>query len=64
MRSPNGRWATRPSSPSFARFSQTWALIAGGFGLATLGAKLERTRTGVNKAGETVSEIADRALRR
>jgi hypothetical protein len=44
--------------------SQNWALIAGGFGLATLGAKLERTRTGVNKAGETVSEIADRALRR
>jgi hypothetical protein len=44
--------------------SQNWALIAGGFGLATLGAKLERTRTGANKASETVSEIADRALRR
>jgi hypothetical protein len=29
--------------------SQNWALIAGGFGLATLGAKLERTRTGANK---------------
>ncbi|HET7851981.1 MAG TPA: hypothetical protein VFK91_04475 [Methyloceanibacter sp.] len=44
--------------------SQNWALIAGGFGLATLGAKLERTRIGPKKASETVSEIADRALRR
>jgi hypothetical protein len=48
----------------FRALSQNWALIAGGFGLATLGAKLERTRTGGNKASETVSEIADRALRR
>jgi hypothetical protein len=48
----------------FRALSQNWALIAGGFGLATLGAKLERTRTGANKASETVSEIADRALRR
>jgi hypothetical protein len=44
--------------------SQNWALIAGGFGLATLGAKIDRTRAGANKASETVSDIADRALRR
>jgi hypothetical protein len=44
--------------------SQNWALIAGGFGLATLGAKIDRTRAGANRASETVSDIADRALRR
>jgi hypothetical protein len=43
--------------------SQNWALIAGGFGLATLGAKIDRTKAGANRASETVSDIADRALR-
>jgi hypothetical protein len=44
--------------------SHNWALIAGGLGVATLGAKLERTKTSAREASETVSEIADRALRR
>jgi hypothetical protein len=44
--------------------SQNWALIAGGFGLATLGAKIDRTEGGAKKGGQTVSDIADRALRR
>jgi hypothetical protein len=35
-----------------------WALIAGGFGLATVAAKIERTKD------KTVQEIADEALRR
>ena len=35
-----------------------WALIAGGFGLATVAAKIERTKD------KTVKEIADEALRR
>jgi hypothetical protein len=35
------------------------ALIAGGFGLATVAAKIERT-----KGDQTVSDIADSALRR
>jgi hypothetical protein len=43
--------------------SQNWALIAGGFGLATLAAKIDRTKAGANKTSETVSDIADRALR-
>jgi hypothetical protein len=38
---------------------ENWALIAGGFGLATVAAKIER-----NKGDETVSDIADSALRR
>jgi len=38
---------------------ENWALIAGGFGLATVAAKIERT-----KGDETVSDIADSALRR
>jgi hypothetical protein len=41
-----------------------WALIAGGLGLATLGAKLERQSAPAPELGETVSDIADRALRR
>jgi hypothetical protein len=44
--------------------SQNWALIAGGFGIATLGAKIDRTDARAKKSGETVSEIAGRALRR
>jgi hypothetical protein len=44
--------------------SQNWALIAGGFGVATLGAKIDRTDAGTRKDEETVSEIASRALRR
>jgi hypothetical protein len=36
----------------------------GGFGLATLGAKIDRTKAGANKTSEMVSDIADRALRR
>ena len=35
-----------------------WALIAGGFGLATVAAKIERTKD------KTVQEIADEALHR
>ena len=42
--------------------SQNWALIAGGLGLATLAAKIDR-KAGANKTSETVSDIADRALR-
>jgi len=38
--------------------SQNWALIAGGFGVAT------RTGSAAKKTGETVSDIAGRALRR
>lgn len=38
---------------------ENWALIAGGFGLATVAAKIERT-----KGDEPVSDIADSALRR
>jgi hypothetical protein len=41
-----------------------WALIAGGLGLATLGAKLERTAAPGPDGGDTVADIADRALRR
>ncbi len=37
---------------------ENWALIAGGFGLATIAAKIDRTKD------ETVSDIADSALRR
>lgn len=44
--------------------SENWALIAGGFGVATLGAKIDRTDTGGKRTGETVSDIAGRALRR
>jgi hypothetical protein len=44
--------------------SRNWALIAGGFGLATLGAKIDRTKAaGAKRKVETVSDIADRALR-
>jgi hypothetical protein len=44
--------------------SENWALIAGGFGVATLGAKIDRTEAAAKTPGETVSDIADRALRR
>ena len=37
---------------------ENWALIAGGFGLATIAVKIERARD------KTVQEIADEALRR
>jgi hypothetical protein len=37
---------------------ENWGLIAGGFGFATLAAKIDRTRD------KTVQEIADEALRR
>ena len=37
---------------------ENWALIAGGFGFATISAKIERA------ADKTVQEIADEALRR
>ena len=40
--------------------SQNWALIAGGFGVATLGAKIDRTGSAAKKTGETVSDIAGR----
>jgi hypothetical protein len=39
-------------------------LIAGGLGLATLSAKLERPKVGVTSEDETVAAIADKALRR
>ena len=39
-------------------FGENWALIAGGFGLATVAAKIERSKE------EAVSDIADSALRR
>jgi hypothetical protein len=38
--------------------ADNWALIAGGFGLATVAAKIERTRD------KSVQEIADEALHR
>jgi hypothetical protein len=44
--------------------SDNWALIAGGLGLATLGAKIDRKPTSSQLADETVSAIADKALRR
>jgi hypothetical protein len=44
--------------------SENWALIAGSFGVATLGAKIDRSGAGAEKLEETVSDIADRALRR
>jgi hypothetical protein len=37
---------------------ENWALIAGGFGLATIAVKIERARD------KSVQEIADEALRR
>lgn len=37
---------------------ENWALIAGGFGLATIAAKIDRA------GDKTVQEIADEALRR
>ena len=37
---------------------ENWTLIAGGFGLATVAAKIDRART------KTVQEIADEALHR
>ena len=39
-------------------FGENWTLIAGGFGLATVAAKIERSKE------EAVSDIADSALRR
>lgn len=55
------QWAVGDLSPiSLIRaLSANWALIAGGFGLATLAAKVERTAP-----GQRVSDIADKALRR
>ena len=44
--------------------SENWALIAGGFGMATLSAKIDRTGATAKTSGETVSDIADRELRR
>lgn len=41
-----------------------WTLIAGGFGLATLGAKIERPKTGGEGGDQSVAAIADKALRR
>jgi hypothetical protein len=40
---------------------ENWGLIAGGFGLATVAAKIERSKQGTD--AQTVSEIADSALR-
>jgi len=44
--------------------STDWALIAGGFGLATLSAKIDRPKAGGTAKDETVAAIADKALRR
>jgi hypothetical protein len=41
-----------------------WTLIAGGLGLATLGAKLARPKPSGTVEDETVAAIADKALRR
>jgi len=41
-----------------------WTLIAGGFGLGTLSAKLERPNPGGEAGDQSVAAIADRALRR
>ena len=41
-----------------------WTLIAGGLGLATLSAKLERPKVGATSNDETIAAIADKALRR
>jgi hypothetical protein len=44
---------------SLARaIGENWALIAGGFGLATVAAKIDRAKD------KTVAEIAEEALRR
>jgi NlpC/P60 family putative phage cell wall peptidase len=53
-------WAVGDQSLiSLARaFGENWALIAGGFGLVTVAAKIERSKE------EAVSDIADSALRR
>ena len=59
------QWAVGDLSiVSLIRLSQNWALIAGGFGVATLAAKIDRTGSAAKKTGETVSDIAGRALRR
>jgi hypothetical protein len=44
--------------------SADWALIAGGFGLVTLSAKIDRPKAGATARDETVAAIADKALRR
>jgi hypothetical protein len=44
--------------------SDNWALIGGGLGLATLGAKVERKRARPQPSEETVAAIAEKALRR
>ncbi|HEU0017760.1 MAG TPA: hypothetical protein VFQ31_05325 [Methyloceanibacter sp.] len=57
------QWADLSMISLIRALSENWALIAGGFGVATLGAKIDRKDTGKG-TGETVSDIAGRALRR
>jgi hypothetical protein len=50
---------TREASIALARaIGENWALIAGGFGLATVAAKIDRAKD------KTAAEIAEEALRR
>jgi hypothetical protein len=44
--------------------AENWALIAGGFGLATLAAKIERQQMPSKQPDESVAAIAEKALRR
>jgi hypothetical protein len=54
------QWAVGDLSPIslMQAIGENWALIAGGFGLATVAAKIERSQE------KGVQEIADEALRR
>lgn len=44
--------------------AENWPLIAGGLGLATLSAKLNRKQGTPQSAGEPVADIAAKAIRR
>ncbi len=44
--------------------AENWPLIAGGLGLASLNAKIDRTELRRPASGETVASIAANALRR
>lgn len=59
-------WATGDLSVfGLARaLAENWPLIAGGVGLATLAAKIKRNERPPAQVAESVSSIADRALRR
>ena len=44
--------------------AENWPLIAGGLGLATLNAKINRSEPRSSTSDESVAAIADKALRR